>query len=193
MTALGTGPGEPPGGSTGIAGAVLFGAVSVVLIAVAPYPPDTPRVRPAAAPSFESVPPAAAPEAGCDACDRICERCRELCRRDGAANWDWILERPPASAPERVMSAPRICYECKREYGRIKGTSGLASHGVCPECLRAFRRRMYEVTVESSAEAVVEIGECPTCGGPLRRLGDPGRGSRFRCRNCGVDSSRKEG
>jgi len=133
MTADGTGAGDPPGGSAGTAGAVLFSAVSVVLIVVAPYPPDTPRVRPTAPPSFESVPPTAAREAGCDACDRICERCRELCRRDGTADWDRILERRPVSAPERVMSAPRVCCECKREYGRVEGTSGLASHGVCPE------------------------------------------------------------
>ena len=95
MTAGGTGAGDPPGGSAGIAGAVLFGAVSLVLIVVAPHPHDTPHVRPGAAPSFESVPPVAAPESECDACDRICERCRELCGRDGTANHDRILERPP--------------------------------------------------------------------------------------------------
>jgi hypothetical protein len=105
MTALGTGPGEAPGGSAGIVGAVLFGAVSVVLIAVAPYPPDTPRVRPAAAPSFESVPPAAAREKVCDACDRTCDRCREMCG-DGAGDWDRILEWLPVAAPERSEEGP---------------------------------------------------------------------------------------
>jgi len=127
------------------------------------------------------------------------------------------------------MSAPRVCCECKREYGRVKGTRGLTSHGVCPECLPAFRRRMpradyrqterritnyfvqadaasrefgatvddlrlegYEVSLESSDEAVVEIEECPACGGPLMRLGDPGRVSELRCRNCGVVSHREE-
>jgi len=51
---------------------------------------------------------------------------------------------------------------------------------------------MYEVTVESSGEAVVEIGECPTCGGLLMHLGDLGRVSGLRCRN-GVVSHREEG
>jgi hypothetical protein len=100
-TADGTGAGNPPGGSAGIAGAVLFGVINVVLIAVAPYPSVTPRVRPGAAPSFQSVPPVAAPKAACDACDRIRERCRELCGRDGAANPDRTLERLAISTPGR--------------------------------------------------------------------------------------------
>jgi hypothetical protein len=112
MTADATGTGDPPGGSAGIAGAVLFGAINVVLIVVAPYPPDTPRVQPTAAPSFESAPPATAREPACDRCDRICERCRELCGRGSAANWDPILELLSASDPDRchrgVAYLPRV-------------------------------------------------------------------------------------
>ena len=67
----GTRAGDPPGGSAGIAGAVLFGAVSIVLIVVAPYPPDTARARgPQQRRHSSPRRPQPLREAGCDACDR---------------------------------------------------------------------------------------------------------------------------
>lgn len=35
-----------------------------------------------------------------------------------------------------------------------------------------------------------EGGVCPTCGGELNELGTLGRRKHFRCRNCGMESSR---
>jgi hypothetical protein len=56
--------------------------------------------------------------------------------------------------------------------------------------LRYGRRAFVREAVEDNDEACDE-GDCCLCSGPLVPLGTLGNLQHFRCRNCGMDQSRK--